>query len=124
MEIERQRIQELIEQQIRSSIHKMGSSFPGIKLSRDAAEAARKSLDLVVDAYSRGAVSIIELIDSQNAANFAELGAEVAVYTFLIDFMATQRATGNPHFFLADIARDEWFKRLEAYYNSAEDINF
>ena len=73
LRLERQAIAERIEQRTRSALHEAGASHAGISQSEAAAEAARKNLDIVVDAYSRGAGSIIELIDAQNAALTADL---------------------------------------------------
>ena len=64
----------------------------GITLSEDAAIAAARNLELVEDAYGRGTVSIIELLDAQNAAILAEEGAANAVYDFLLDLMEVERA--------------------------------
>ena len=65
-------VAEVIATRIRVGMEIARASFTGIELSQQASEAARKSLDLVSDAYARGAVSILDLLDAQNAA----LGAE------------------------------------------------
>jgi RND family efflux transporter MFP subunit len=104
-----------IEQQVRNAMHQTGSSFPCITLSKASAEAARKSLELVTDAYSRGARSIIDLIDAQNAALGARLSAAVALYNFLTDLVAAQHAVANRDFFLAGKKEHEaWLERLDS----------
>ena len=94
----------------------MGSSYPGIRLSRDAAEAARKNLDLVKDSYSRGVMSILDLLDAQNASLVAELGAANAVYDFIVDLMEVERSVGRFTFFMNPDEVESFFKRLEAYF--------
>ena len=54
LRLERAATADLIEQSMRAALHLGGSSHAAIKLSNDAAEAARKNLDLVKDAYSQG----------------------------------------------------------------------
>ncbi|UCC85495.1 MAG: TolC family protein [Gemmatimonadota bacterium] len=86
-----------------------------IGLSRDAADAARNNFELVQDSYSRGAASIIDLLDAQNTALIAELRAANAIYDFLIQLMNVERAAGRFDFFTSAEERDAFFDRLDAY---------
>ncbi len=92
------------------------ASFPGIRLSREAAVAAQKNLELVVDQYTRGVVDIIKLLNSQNAALRANESAANAVYDFLIDLIRIQRAVGRFDYFLYQEDRVAWFERLSAHF--------
>ncbi len=94
----------------------MGGSFASIRLSREAAEAAANNLELTIDGYSRGVVSILDLIDAQNAALASDLGAANAVYEFLIDLMDVERAVGRYSFFMDDAEIDDLLNRLDAYF--------
>ena len=105
-----------VEEEIRTSLNNSGASFPSIRFANDAAAAARKNLELVTDSYSRGVVSIIDLLDAQNAALSADLNAANAVYDFLIDLMNVQRAVGKFDFFTTSEEREEWFYDLEEFY--------
>jgi outer membrane protein TolC/ABC-type uncharacterized transport system substrate-binding protein len=95
IETERLAVVERIEQRIRSALHLAGSSFAGIQQAINASVAARNNLDLVTDSYSRGTMSIIELLDAQNAYIVADEGAANSVYDFLLDLMEVQRAVGR-----------------------------
>jgi len=106
---------ERIAQRIRATLHDIGASYPSIQLSKDAATAAKKNLDLVTAAYSRGAVSILDLLDAQNAALAAEEAATNAVFDFLIDLMNLQRSLGGFDFFLDEQGLDGWLERLRNY---------
>jgi len=106
---------EKIEQRIRSALHVANASFQGIDLSRDAADAARRNLELVTDAYARGALSILDLLDAQNAALVADQGAANAVYDFLVDLMEVERAANALEFFSTEGEREAWFERLEQH---------
>ncbi len=116
LRLEREGAAERIEQRVRSAMHVMGASYAGIRLSREAAEAARKNLELTIDAYSRGAVSVLDLLDAQNAALVADLGAANAVYDFLLDLMETERAVGRFTFFMNASEVNDFFERLDAFY--------
>ena len=106
---------ERIEQRLRATLHQIKASHPSIKLSKEAAAAARKNLKLVTDAYTRGALSILDLLDAQHATLVAEESATNAVFVFLIDLMNLQRNVGRFDFFLDKRGLDEWLNRLRGY---------
>ena len=108
-----------IEQRIRTGLELTRASYAGIQLSEQAAEAAGKNLELVSESYARGAVSIITLLDAQNASlNTNEVAAD-ALYDFLIDLMEVQRAANQFDFFVDPASRDEWFRILELHFSEA-----
>lgn len=116
--VERDAIAEQIEQRIRSAMHQMGASYAGIQQARLAAVAADNNLQLVTDAYSQGAVNIIQLIDAQNAGLVAAQAAASAVYDFLIDLMAAERAIGQFSLLKTPEERNAFFQRLDAYFTT------
>lgn len=120
LRVQREAVQERIEQRVRTALHAMSASYPSIDLARQAEEAARRTLDLVTEAYSAGTASVVDLLDAQNAAVAAELGAATAVYDFLIDFMASERAVGRSSFFSTREEQDDLFERLTAFVQSRE----
>jgi outer membrane protein TolC len=119
IQLEKQATSERIDQRIRSALHQASASYPNIRLSRSAAQAARRNLDLVTDQYSRGLVSIVDLLDAQNSSLRADQDAENAVYNFLIDWMDVQRAAGRFDFLMTPEQREEYFQRLEVFFNKA-----
>ncbi len=106
----------IIEERIRSANLEAGASSATIRLSREASRAAQQNLELVRDQYSRGAVDIIKLLNSQNAALTANLNAANAVYEFLIDIINIHRAAGSFPFFDSPDELEAWHQRLEAYF--------
>ena len=106
---------ERIEQRTRATLHLIKASYPSIQLSKEASTAAHKNLKLVTDAYTRGALSILDLLDAQNAALVAEESATNAVFVFLIDLMNLQRSLGRFDFFLDEQGLDDWLSRLRDY---------
>jgi outer membrane protein TolC len=120
LRIERNAAAERIEQRVRNALHNAGASFAGIEQSLAAAEAADKSLEVVNDAYGRGVVSIIDLLDAQNNALVAELLAANAVYDFLIDLMEVERSIGQFDFFRSEENRQAFYERLELHYKNSD----
>jgi outer membrane protein TolC/ABC-type uncharacterized transport system substrate-binding protein len=116
--IRRQSAELSVAQQIRAALQVSGASWAKIRQAREAAEASRKNLDLVTDAYGRGAVNIITLLDAQQSALSANEAAANAVYDFLVDLMKVQRAVGEFDFFRTPEDRAAYFKRLDDFYRS------
>lgn len=115
LEALQQSIHEQIEQQVRSNIHAAVASYANIDLSTLAANAAKKNLELVTDSYAKGLVSIIDLLDAQNASLQADEASANAVYDFLIDIMNMQRSTGVFQFMMSEAEKTEWATELKAY---------
>jgi outer membrane protein len=117
---ERAAVANRIEQGVRSALHDTGASYTAIGLARESADAARRNLELVQDSYGRGVVSIIELLDAQNAAVTAEAAAANAINDFLLDLMDVERAVGRFGFFVTPAERQDYFDRLNRYVAEAE----
>ena len=113
--LQRKLARQAIEAQIRSALHRAGASFPAIRLSRDAAAAARGNLQVVRDAYRTGTASILTLLDAQNQSLVADLAAANASYAFLSDLMQVERAVGRFDFFVSPKERRRLAERLKAY---------
>jgi outer membrane protein TolC len=100
-----------------AALNRTRASYPGISLSREAAEAARRNLALITDSYIQGIKSIIDLLDAQNQALTADQAAANAVYNFLVDLMGVQRAMGSFIIFAPEEQRKSWFDRALAHLN-------
>jgi len=116
LRLQQQAVAERVEQRIRGGLFKTRSARTAIRLSREAASAAHSNLDVVRDAYSRGTVSILDLLDAQNAALIAELRAATSVYDFVSELMDVERAAARFDFFLTPQDQADWFTRLESYF--------
>jgi outer membrane protein TolC len=91
-----------ISQSLRSSMNTLITSLFGLEFSSNAAIAASKSLSLVTDAYSKGAVPVVDLLDAQNASissNLAEVQASIGFFRASIEM---QRAIGIFEFLMSD----------------------
>ncbi len=119
LKIERQAMAERIGQNVLSALNRTRSSYPGISLSREAADAARRNLNLITDSYVQGIKSIIDLLDAQNQALTADQAAANAVYNFLVDLMGVERAMGEFFTFLPEDRRGQWQQKVEKYLHGA-----
>jgi len=104
-----------VAQRVRSAAHAAGASFANIKNSRDAANAAARSLEVVKDSYARGAANFLDLLEAQNNALVTDVVATNAVYNFLVDYMETQRAVGHFDLLLTEELRQEVSRRRDAF---------
>jgi outer membrane protein TolC len=106
---------ERVEEEIRIRLSEAQAAFGQIDLSEAAAEASRKNFELVSDAYARGTVSIIELLDAQDASLDANGAVIDSYHQFLIIIMAMQRAIGGFDFLLPADERQVLANELRAY---------
>jgi outer membrane protein TolC len=88
-------IEERVEEAIRNQLHAAQAAYAQIDLAAGAADASRKNLELVSDAYARGTVNVIELLDAQDTSLAASAAAAESLYNFLITIMSVQRAIGG-----------------------------
>jgi outer membrane protein TolC len=91
-----------ISQSLRASMNNLITSLFNLEFSSNAAIAASKSLSLVTDAYSKGAVPVVDLLDAQNASvssNLAEVQASIGFFRASIEM---QRAIGVYEFLMSD----------------------
>jgi len=101
-------------------LFRAGASYAGIELAADAADAARpEPRPGQRRPNEQGAVSILDLIDAQNAALVAEQGAATAVYDYLIDLMDVHRASGRFGLFMEPAELAAFGDRLRAFFRDA-----
>ena len=87
--------QQAIEKRVRDSLLDLSGRIANIELSSVAEKAAEQGLKLIEASYANGAVTITELIDSQNNYLQAQLGSSNALYNFLDSAVSMERAVGN-----------------------------
>lgn len=117
LRLQRQATAERIEQRVRAALHTTRSAYTAIRLSRQAADAAESNFVVVRDAYSGGTVSVLDLLDAQNAALVADLRAATAVYDCVRALMEVERAAARFDFFLTPEQQANWFERVHHYFS-------
>lgn len=109
---QREALVERIEQRVLLAVHAMGAAYPRIELAQESANAARKSLEASMDAYRRGVVDEVSLLDVQRTARAADDLAANAVFDFMAELMGVHRAVGAFFFLEAPEARADFIKRF------------
>nr|WP_299072979.1 TolC family protein [uncultured Allomuricauda sp.] len=89
-----------IENNINSLVLDLTNEIANIEISKIAEEAAKESLDLTQNAYSQGAVPLIQLIDAQTNYLQSQIASANANYNYLLASMQLERAIG--YFFLTN----------------------
>ena len=111
---ERDAVRDQIAQRAASQLHQAGASFAGIRLAKNAEQAAKKNFELISLAYTEGAVRVVDLLDAQSAWVSAQRVAADSTYGFLIDWINVQRAVGQFSMLTPDNAQD-LARRAERY---------
>jgi outer membrane protein TolC len=109
-----------LEQEVRAALIDAGASYPKIASTQEALVSAHAALELVTDAYRRGAVTVAELVDAQNAASTVESAAAIAVYAFLIDVLEVERAMGRFSIDLDVLQKQAWLEQMNQYFDARE----
>ena len=109
-----------VEERLRSLLVSAQADFDRIDLTGIASEASRRNYELVADAYARGAASIVDLLDAQDASLSADAASIDSLYRFLTTIMSVQRASGGYDFMLAEAERNALAEALRQSLNGEE----
>jgi len=112
----REAVTQEIETRIRIALKQVANSYSAIELTAAAAAASGENLRIVTDSYSNGAVSVITLIDAQNAALGSDLSAAEAKYLYLGDIIEVLRVAGDFSLMLDPQFFNEWIAAVEDYF--------
>ncbi|MBV6429817.1 MAG: hypothetical protein KIPDCIKN_04392 [Haliscomenobacter sp.] len=105
-------VNNLLELQVRANMELVNASYNNIRLTRSAAEAAEKNIEIVRDLYQSGQVDVITSVDAQNSLLGAQINATNAAYQFMLDFFALQRSIGAYTFLATETQRAEFLQRF------------
>ncbi len=115
LRIDRRGLAQQVEERIRFAANRAAASFVAIDLNRRAADAGERRLELVTEAYSRGAVDILDLLDAQNNAFTARQQAANALYDHLIDLLELQRSAGDLEILESSVERAARIEEMQRY---------
>lgn len=97
---EKESLTDKIQAKVIRAVDKMKSSYEGISFAKKSVDAAEKNLVIVTNSYTRGLISIVDLLDAQNTLIVAKQNHVNAVYDYLLDYMEFQRSIGQFDFLL------------------------
>jgi outer membrane protein len=93
--VQKKSIEEKIALGIRAEMENLKARYFGIKQSQIQVEAEDKTLKIVSDSYSRGAIPILFLLDAQSSALNAQQVSANALYDLFISYLQLQRLIGQ-----------------------------
>ncbi|MGE5500053.1 MAG: ABC transporter substrate binding protein [Syntrophothermus sp.] len=106
---------------VRYEMENVKSAYFGIQQSKIEHNAAQKALKITTDGYSRGALSILSLIDAQSSALRADQVSVNAQYDLLSCYMQLQRATGKYDILMSNEERAEAIGRFTRFMEGARN---
>ncbi len=115
LNIQKSNIDLNIETNINALVLDLTNQIANIQISKIAEEAAKESLDLTQNAYSQGAVPLIQLIDAQTNYLQSQIASANANYNYLLASMQLERAIG--YFFLlnSEDNNQDFIQRARAF---------
>jgi outer membrane protein TolC len=105
-------VRQVIEQQVRSAVHALSASLPGMRLSRRASTQAEEHLHIIQDKYAQGQVSILELLDAQNEWHVHKQRLAASRYAYARDLLDLQRAMAWMECTKTDEQKSRWLQGL------------
>ena len=119
LRVTRQALADKVALRIRVEMEKAKASYFAIQQATIEQQAARKTLEIVTESYSRGGVSILNLLDAQNSALRADQVAANALYDFLMDYLSLERAVGDIDVLMTPEDRGDMLQRLKTHMSAA-----
>ncbi len=123
IKIQQKSLEDKIALGIRSEMENLKAKNFGVMQSQVQLEAADKTLKIITDSYSRGALPILFLIDAQSAALSAQEIAANALYDLFISYMQLQRAIGQYDVLLTDEEREAFLNDMIKFVSKTTKVN-
>lgn len=115
LEAQREKAVQQLEELALTSFNGILSAHPNIRLSRRALESAQKNYDSVMEKYSQGAASILDLLDAQETLLSQRQSAAVAVYDYLSAIHRLQRSIAWFELQQSPEAKENWIGLFEKF---------
>jgi len=104
-----------IEVRVRNAILDVRVKSANIGLTSEAEESSNKNYKLVLDSYSQGTVSIVTLLDAQNAALRSQQSAANSVYEYFISVLTLERSFASFAVVSPPEESEDFFTRLKKH---------
>jgi len=104
-----------IELNVNDAVLGMMNQIANIELSKVSEETARESLELTLDAYTNGAVTITQLLDAQRNYLQAQLSKANATYNYLLSSMQLERYIGRFFLLHSEVENQNFILRFNEF---------
>jgi outer membrane protein TolC len=108
-------VAQTLEQNVRSAALNVINKYINLESTKKSASYSEKSLNLVQESYSKGRVSITELINAQSESLNTKLGALTSAYDFLLSVFNLERATGWYKLFATPAENRNYTNKLKTH---------
>lgn len=108
-------LDQTLELNIRSTMLNLLSAGTNIDFSKKASASALKNFELIQENYKQGRVTITQVIDAQQAALEADLGAALSVYQYINTHLQLQYIVGSFMTFETEEKKQDFKNRMEQY---------
>lgn len=112
---QRERALQIIEQRALTAFNGLFAEHPNIRLSRRALAAAEQNFESVREKYSKGAASILDILDAQSALLRQRQQEAIAVYSYLQQVVSMQRSIAWFEHCRSPSEKRQWEAMLDTY---------
>ncbi|WP_268122570.1 TolC family protein [Roseivirga pacifica] len=105
-----------LERNVNVAVLQLINQIANLEVSKVSEEAARETLELTQDAYSRGAVNVVQLLDAQTNYLRARIANATAVYTYLISALQLERTIGYFFMLHTEEENQDFMQRFITYF--------
>lgn len=111
-------VKQRLSQDLRASMNNLVTSLFNLEFTRDASSAASRSLSLVTDSYSKGALQVVDLLDAQRASISADLAQVQAFIAYFRSNIEMQRTIGVFEFLMSEAQKQNIKQQIEMTINA------
>ncbi len=104
--------EQALETSVRSITFEVINQMATIKLTRETEQTAKEALEIIQDAYSNGAVGVVQLFDIQNTYLQAQISRTQADYGYLINIASLERIIAHYSVLRSDEANEQLKQRF------------
>lgn len=120
LRLQREFVAQGIEQNVRVQLQFARASLAVLTETETAARTARRSRELVDEAYGQGLAGIVDLLEAQTSALLSERGVTNAIFDYLVNLKRVERAVGQFEVLATPEERADFVRRLEEYAQAVE----
>ncbi len=118
IKLQEKSLEDKIALSIRSEMEYLKAKYFGINQSKIQLDASEKTLKIISNSYSSGAVSILSLLDAQSAALNAQQISANSLYDLFIGYMSLQRAIGQYDALMTNEERENFLNSILKFVSS------
>ncbi len=118
LRLQREVVARGIEQNVRVQLQFARASLAILTETETAARTARRSLELVDEAYGQGLAGVVDLLEAQTSALLSERGVTNAIFDYLVNLKQVERAVGQFEALATPEEQADFMRRMEEYARS------